>query len=76
MSKIEEKGFALLDEMAFNNYQWPVHRFSPKKVAIVVYIDTLIELQAETNLLLGLSKKLDIEPSRVNMVQSPYIVYE
>lgn len=48
-----------------------MNRLIPKKIIVVVDVDTLTVLQPQTiALLLGLSMKLDIGLVRVNMIQA------
>lgn len=77
MSKTEDEAFSLFNEIAFYNFKLPFNRLKLKKAVGIIDVDILIELQGKTNaLLLELPNKLYIGPVGMNMVQSPFIIYD
>ncbi|XP_030963798.1 uncharacterized protein LOC115984958 [Quercus lobata] len=47
MSKTHEVAYELLEELASNNYQWPIERAMPRKIARVLELDSITSLAAQ-----------------------------
>ena len=47
MSKTHEAAYELLEELASNNYQWPIERATPRKTAGVLELDSITSLAAQ-----------------------------
>ncbi|XP_062119053.1 uncharacterized protein LOC133832765 [Humulus lupulus] len=55
MSKSANEAYELLEEMEMNNYQWPIERGQPKKVAGIMELDAISMLTAQV---VALTKQL------------------
>nr|XP_023870464.1 uncharacterized protein LOC111983048 [Quercus suber] len=68
MSKTHEAAYELLEELASNNYQWPIERAIPRKATGVLELDSITSLAAQMATLSQQLSKMNVNAIQTNVV--------
>ena len=68
MSKTHEAAYELLEELASNNYQWPIEKTMLRKTAGVLELDSITSLVAQMATLSQQLGKMNVNAIQTNVV--------